>query len=251
MGFFSNIFTSGKTEQLVRTVCGRTPTLLSEEDESWRQLVSIGDRAVPLLEEAIITGVQGNYRYARRAVGVLQDIGTDGAARVLGRVLHYRDNRTVEMMELYQHVARALVSIDSEEAWVAIRAASSSPAKDYVNVISKYPRARLISNGDGSCRDERSNRTWQEEEDGRMRTIEEARSFCSSLALGGKQDWRLPTAIELKTLAGTPNVRKGEYWADELSGDPFHRHSYVDFTDMSSGTRPNNDVAWIRAVRVG
>lgn len=222
-----------------------------EEKERWRKLVSMGDRAVPLLEDAMVNHFQGEPRYALLAVGVLKDIGTNGAVEVLGRALHMPDNRTFEMIRLYECVAEALVSIDSEAAWIAIRAAASGPAKDYVNAIAQHPRARLKSNGDGSCSDERSSLAWQEEDDGRMRTINEARSYVSLLALGGKHDWRLPTAQELKTLAGTPNLREGAYWADELSGDPFHRHSYRDFAGGHSGARPDDDVARVRAVRAG
>jgi hypothetical protein len=247
--------TDKEIDDLVRSFCqGPRPLYYDEEHEKRvkelrRELVSKGDRAVPILADVIRFDFQGEPRSAMLAVVVLEDIGTNRAVEVLSGVLHWPDTRTAEMLRLYERAAEALVSIDSEAAWVAIRAAASGPAKDYVNAIAQHARARLKPNADGTSSDERSSRIWQEDDDGRMRSLDEARSYCSSLALGGKHDWRLPTAKELRTLTGTPNLREGAYWAEELSGDPFHRHSFRDFAGGWSGGRPDDDIARVRAVR--
>jgi formylglycine-generating enzyme required for sulfatase activity len=57
----------------------------------------------------------------------------------------------------------------------------------------------FTDNGDGTITDINTGLVWQKTDGGEM-TFENALSYCKSLTLSGKNDWRLPTAFELFTI---------------------------------------------------
>jgi len=63
-----------------------------------------------------------------------------------------------------------------------------------------YGQTTLEEGGDGTVRDRATGMVWQRVDDGRPRGWKEALGVCAGLSLGGRTDWRLPTAKELHTL---------------------------------------------------
>ena len=68
---------------------------------------------------------------------------------------------------------------------------TSTPGEDSDSAIN--PQS-FTDNGDGTITDNITGLMWQKVDGGEM-TFENAATYCSSLILGGKDDWRLPTGI--------------------------------------------------------
>ena len=89
----------------------------------------------------------------------------------------------------------------------------------------------FADNGDGTVQDQRHQLIWMKEDDGILRTWQEASDYCDALATGSRVNWRLPTFPELLSLVdyGTtsPAIHSpfqcqdtGGYWtATVKSGD--------------------------------
>jgi hypothetical protein len=60
--------------------------------------------------------------------------------------------------------------------------------------------ARYVDNLDKTVRDNRTGLTWQKSDDGTTRSWDDAVSYCDTLNLGGRDDWRLPRVDELRTI---------------------------------------------------
>lgn len=66
-----------------------------------------------------------------------------------------------------------------------------------------FPIDRFRDNEDGTVFDTRTGLTWTQSANlGGVMSHSEAVDYCSSLALGGYGDWRLPTRDELHSFAG-------------------------------------------------
>ncbi len=85
----------------------------------------------------------------------------------------------------------------------------------------------FTDNGDGTITDNITGLMWQKTDGGEM-TYENAITYCSSLALGGYNDWRLPTNHELMTINKYDNTNPAlnttyfpkttaEYWWSNLT----------------------------------
>jgi serine/threonine protein kinase len=62
----------------------------------------------------------------------------------------------------------------------------------------------------GTWRDPMSGLVWQKEPDEAPRILSDAAAYCAALALGGFDDWRVPTITELRSLIrGSPNTMAG------------------------------------------
>ena len=59
--------------------------------------------------------------------------------------------------------------------------------------------ARFMDNGDGTVTDMRRRIMWQQDDNGKEVTFEEAQQYCQTLRLGGYTDWRLPGPEEQET----------------------------------------------------
>jgi formylglycine-generating enzyme required for sulfatase activity len=70
---------------------------------------------------------------------------------------------------------------------------TSTAGEDSDSVIN--PQS-LTDNGDGTVTDNVTGLMWQKTDGGEM-TFENASTYCNNLILGSKDDWRLPTGIEL------------------------------------------------------
>jgi len=58
---------------------------------------------------------------------------------------------------------------------------------------------RFVDNGDGTVTDTRRKLMWQEGDNGKEFTFQEAQEYCKTLRLGGHDDWRLPKPEEADT----------------------------------------------------
>ena len=84
---------------------------------------------------------------------------------------------------------------------------------------------RFVDNGDGTVTDTRRGIMWQQSDNGRRVSFDEAREYCRALRLGGHADWRLPEPAELDTGAAmelsmsrhSPDVysRFDLYWSND------------------------------------
>jgi hypothetical protein len=96
---------------------------------------------------------------------------------------------------------------------------------------STVPEAGLSDNGDGTITDRRSGLVWQKDEVPTAMTWEEAERYATSLQIGGRTGWRLPTVKELQSLNDPKIVRPSisrtffpeaaaeEYWSSTAMGN--------------------------------
>jgi hypothetical protein len=79
-------------------------------------------------------------------------------------------------------------------------------------------------NGDGTVTDNVTALMWQQTPPVAMYTWDEAMAYCPTLTLGGHDDWRLPSFIELYSLVdteGSPPVPNVAYFRSSLMESTF------------------------------
>lgn len=136
--------------------------------------------------------------------------------------------------------------------------------------LSQHAWSELIDNGNGTVTDTKTNLTWQEDSarDGvgnfRLTDWNEALYFCESLELGGKQDWRLPTIIEMETIidisasdpatyaAFSSLTYSGYYWTATTQDYDRDNAWLITFENGGDGTKSKTSASgYVRAVRGG
>jgi Protein of unknown function (DUF1566) len=84
--------------------------------------------------------------------------------------------------------------------------------------------SRLIMLSDGVCQDTKTGLIWQTGKSKTIKSLAEAQEYTASLEVGGYDDWRLPTIVELYDLYMTFDLHQngdckmqveGIYWSDE------------------------------------
>jgi hypothetical protein len=70
----------------------------------------------------------------------------------------------------------------------------------YVRGNPAYGRNHFVDNGDGTVTDTATGLMWQQADSGRGMDWAAALSYARSLRLGGRSDWRLPSAKELQSI---------------------------------------------------
>jgi hypothetical protein len=99
-----------------------------------------------------------------------------------------------------------------------------APGDDYYGQDAQYesPDFSYTDNGDGTVTDNNTGLIWQVVPSDEHMSIEEATQYCEDLELGGRTDWRLPTAEELFSLSdfstGWPYV-ESEYFEFPAKGN--------------------------------
>ncbi len=97
--------------------------------------------------------------------------------------------------------------------------------------------AVYVDNGDGTVTDNQQGVMWQQKDDGKERTWQEAKKYCENLDLAGHKDWRLPEISLLTGLlepANSPTVdpalrvRPSYYWS-ATEGANSNAAKYVNF----------------------
>ena len=132
------------------------------------------------------------------------------------------------------------------------------------------PYAELVDNGDGTVTDSSTNLIWQKDtaRDGqdeyRLTTWDEALSYCESLDLDDKQDWRLPTIKELETIVDLllwdpatdevfSEMTASDYYWSSTSKDNDRDSSWlIDFENGDVSTKSKSSYSgYVRAIRGG
>jgi hypothetical protein len=70
----------------------------------------------------------------------------------------------------------------------------------YVRGNPDYGKNDFHTGGDGTVIDRATGLFWQHADDGKTRNWGEALAYCENLNLGGRADWRLPSAKELQSI---------------------------------------------------
>lgn len=111
-----------------------------------------------------------------------------------------------------------------------------------------------IDNGDGTVTDYATGLTWQQRDDGKQRTWQDAIDYCERLSLGGHSDWRLPNKDELASLVDKnrrnltidttlfPDTKESYYWSSttfarntsNAGGVDFDNGYVIDFLDKTA-----------------
>jgi len=120
---------------------------------------------------------------------------------------------------------------------------------------------RYRDRGDNVVEDLNTGFMWQMDDDGILRSWQEATSYCEAVELGGYSDWQVPTRRELMSIvhygnadpaADTnyfPSCRSSGYWSSSTDA----LRSYLSWTvDFSEGyvLQSNNGTPWfVRCVR--
>lgn len=101
---------------------------------------------------------------------------------------------------------------------------------------------------------------WQQVDDGKLRTWDDAKLYCEGLSLGGYSGWMLPTLSRLTGIVDTTkspkidtayftNAKAAIYWTGTVSSDGYTA-AYIDFTDGSSSYITKNSYdQLVRCVR--
>jgi hypothetical protein len=112
----------------------------------------------------------------------------------------------------------------------------------------------LTDNGDGTINDSTSGRTWQKCSNGQTAPTcsgtatkvawADSITYCEGLTLGGRSDWRLPNANELRNIVDYskssspkidtnffPNTQSSEYWSSNTSIQSTNNSWTVRFLD--------------------
>jgi|GEM_PF-2319496 len=119
--------------------------------------------------------------------------------------------------------------------------------------------AVYVNNGDGTVTDKVTGLIWQQTTTADM-TPSEAASYCSNLALGGQDDWRLPTLIELASLLdfgvnpsidaiSFPNTPAVAFWSSSLGANSPGTGWQVFFAGGFSEAAPLTTKGYVRCVR--
>lgn len=104
-----------------------------DETRQMDELVAMGDLAARALGQALRR--KSNPFTAEGMVACLEKIGSDQAAKELGRVLAIPDDNTMETMRTYEAAVHALMKIGSPAANEELEQAQSGPAAAYVKAI--------------------------------------------------------------------------------------------------------------------
>ncbi len=102
----------------------------------------------------------------------------------------------------------------------------------------------FTDNSDDTVTDNNTGLIWQKEDDNNTYTWSEAGSYCETLTLGSKTDWRLPNRKELLSIANFeisspsinttyfPNTNSSNYWSSTIFAND---GSYAWFVNFDGG----------------
>lgn len=106
--------------------------------------------------------------------------------------------------------------------------------------------ASYTDNGDGTVTDDVTGLVWQGEQPSGSYTFGGAASYCEGLSLGGADDWRMPTRIEMISVLDV--TQGGAKWASQAfpgaSGGFHHSGSNWILTITQTGAGAGTDYAW-------
>ncbi|MDP2647071.1 MAG: DUF1566 domain-containing protein [Desulfobacterales bacterium] len=126
-----------------------------------------------------------------------------------------------------------------------------------------FANARYTNNGDGTVTDSTTGLMWQQAKASGEQTRAQAFFYTESLALGGYDDWRLPTIKELASLANFdrrnpavdvtyfPDTVSSYYWSSTTYAGDTSNAWRVDFYDGYVINGNKSFSYYVRAVRAG
>ncbi len=117
--------------------------------------------------------------------------------------------------------------------------------------------------GNGIVSDNVTGLEWQQATAPGTHTWQQAIDYCNNLSLGGKDDWRLPTIMELSTLMDSsipspgptvnpsyfPSTVASYYWSATSNAENTNYVWFVDFYYGNVGYYDKSDYKYVRAVR--
>jgi PKD repeat protein len=116
----------------------------------------------------------------------------------------------------------------------------------------------FTSNGNGTVTENNTWLMWQQQDDGTVRSRDEAGNYCDNLTLGGYSGWRLPTFRELITIVdygrvnpsisplAFPGTHSAHYWS---STTDWGGAKSVDFNYGESTSMVESSTNYVRCVR--
>ncbi len=123
--------------------------------------------------------------------------------------------------------------------------------------------ADFNDNGNKTVTDNITGLIWQQEDNDSLYTWENALSYCESLALAGKSDWRLPNVRELESIVDEatyhpainttyfPNTNSMYYWSSTANTEYGYAVWYVNFDNGRVGRDVKSLNLYVRCVRGG
>ncbi|HEY6094690.1 MAG TPA: DUF1566 domain-containing protein [Gallionellaceae bacterium] len=124
--------------------------------------------------------------------------------------------------------------------------------------------SRFSDNGNGTVTDAGRNLIWQKQDDGTVKSWEQALLYCDGLSVGGFTDWRLPNVKELNALVDYttvnpainsmyfPNTQSAYYWTSTTNTSAPTLAFLVSFGGGNiSGTYDKTSLHYSRCVRGG
>ena len=152
----------------------------------------------------------------------------------------------------------------SKAGLVAMRSRAVEEAAKAADAALAVEARRFKGSGNGIVTDNDTKLMWQQHDDGTGRKWDDAKTYCSGLALGGHSGWRLPDIEELKSIIVKgneptinktyfPNTKPSGYWSSSTDGAGMARAWGVDFGDGRIGGYydKSDGGAYVRCVRGG
>jgi hypothetical protein len=106
--------------------------------------------------------------------------------------------------------------------------------------------ASYTDNGDGTVTDDITLLTWQQEQPEPTFEWQAALDYCAELSLGGFDDWRLPTRIEISSVLDHSDEHTGwarEAFPDASGGFHFSASDWI-LTITQTGAGSGRDYVW-------
>ncbi len=132
--------------------------------------------------------------------------------------------------------------------------------KMHAQCVSGGQRQSIFINGTTVTVDTNTNLMWQYQDDGSIKTWEQALAYCEGLSLGGYTDWRLPNIRELSSIvddtrsipainAAYFSCNQGGYWSSTSRVNSSAYAWLVDFFDGRVVSSYKTDAHAVRCVR--
>ena len=131
-----------------------------------------------------------------------------------------------------------------------------------VDVTAGAPNlASYTDNGNGTIIDNVTGLMWQQGVPAGTYTWEQSKAYCPTLNIAGRNDWRLPTRIELLSLVDYgrlapsinttyfPSTQLSPFWSSSPYADSSSRAWYGDFNSGTGAGFNTVDSHYVRCVR--
>jgi hypothetical protein len=130
-------------------------------------------------------------------------------------------------------------------------------------MTTQFNQPSYTDNGNGTITDNVTGLIWQKQDDGVIKTWDNAVNYCSNRTLAGQTDWRLPSQIELISIIDnvfynpsinmtfSPGTSSSYYWSSTTYAYDATFAWLVDFYLGSSIYSYRRSLNYVRCVRGG